>query len=782
MKNRLLISLALASAACLPSLAAIPDGWTIEPTDGSSVTEIKTFVVKKNNGRFDAYVNRTVKINDKDYPVTQKVSGTYDDVNTITLTDDAITEPGTYNIVIPAGTFDYDYNVWTDEGESNPEMSFTLKIDGAGPGPDEFQPIENEYYTIEPEQGKVGKIQVLTVEYQRSGMFPEGYGSNKPVLVNEKTGETVATFTVEEGGGMYDVNLTLPEAYTVPGTYLVKIPDNAISDYNDSDWPAANFRYVIDESISPEDPKETVTATPETGSSVSTLESVMLLFPNMSEVYANGPEKDNVTVKKNGEATDIKGAFSFDSATMDADQLKLTFTPAITEAGDYEIYVPARALSLYASTFDSRYSYEFTLNYTVKGALAEGTKITVAPLTYKVVSGTEHTLSVTFPADEKEYSGVTEVPATVEYDGDTWTVVEIGKLAFSEVKGISAIKVPETVISIGEGAFWESSLSEITIPASVTSIGESAFENCSLKEIVIPDNVTTLGSDAFSTCLALESIKLNNVITEIPGNLASGCTALTKIDIPQCVTRIGEFAFSECAALADVTLPDNLTQIDRFAFAYTQALQKLPLPETVTTLGHGVFYQSGLTEAALPENITVIPDGTFQCCASLKEFVVSDNVTDIEKEAFFWCFDLEKITLGAKVATIGSDCFKSDKKLMTVTSFNPVPPVGAKFEDDVYASATLYVPDGAKDAYAAADGWKEFSKIEIVGTGVGSVSADNGLSVTAVAGGLNVSADSAVEVFDAAGRRVYAGAPGVIELPQGLYIVVSGAKAVKVVL
>lgn len=63
----------------------------------------------------------------------------------------------------------------------------------------------------------VGKIHELTVEYQRSALFPESYGSNKPVLVNEQTGETVAIFAVEEGGGMRDVILTLPEPYTVPG-------------------------------------------------------------------------------------------------------------------------------------------------------------------------------------------------------------------------------------------------------------------------------------------------------------------------------------------------------------------------------------------------------------------------------------------------------------------------------------------------------------------------------------------------------------------------------------
>lgn len=1082
MKNRLLISIGLAALTCSAAYAAIPDGWAVEPADGATVTEIKTFVVTKNNGKFDPYVNKSIKINDVDYLVTQKISGSDDGTNTITLKDAVITDPGTYNIVIPESTFDYNYDWYMEEGDPSPEISFTLKIDAPSPWPemvtiegdynlaycgekvnvhywggesdsswpgvamtsvqgsdgktykvakvpegtknvifntngnedqtgnlvytaryimgdsgatnlpvrfrnsgdtdpepvtitgdfnlaysgdkvnlyyyggvadaswpgvnmgtaegsdgktyqvykvpentttvifntegnadqtadlpftgryimddlgatavpvvfeageppvpvepititgdynlaysgtmtnvhywggesdstwpgvamesaeasdgntykvykvpagttnviftnsdgssqtgnltyiseyvmndlgatttpvlfeaagDDFVPIENENYVITPEQGKVGKIESFSVTYTRTGLFPEGYGSNKPVLVNEETGATVATFSVGEGGGMYDVTLSLAEAYTEPGTYLVRIPANAISDFNDDDWPAADFRYVIDSSIVVVDPVETVIATPASESTVSTLSEVLLTFPDIAEVYANGPEKDNVVVKKNGETTEIKGAFSFDAAAMAANEMTLSFTPAITEAGEYEIYVPARALNLYASSFDSRHNYEFTIKYTVKGILADGTKIKVEPLTYLVVSGTDRTLSVTFPAKESEYSGVTAVPATVEYDGETWTVVEIGKLAFSEVTGISSIEIPTTVTKIGDAAFWESSLSEIVIPTSVTTIGEGAFEHCSLKEIEIPESVTSLGEDTFMSCTALESIKLNNVITRVPGSFAAGCTKLAKIEIPQCVDVIGEFAFSECEILSDVTLPDNLATVERFAFAYTPGLQKLTLPETVTTIGNGIFYQSGLTEATLPENLTVIPDGTFQCCTKIKDFVVSNNITDIEKEAFYWCFALESITLGEKVATIGSDCFKSDAALTTVTSLNPEPPVGAKFEESVYANATLYVPEGAKDAYAAADGWKEFSKIMVVGTGVDAIGGDSDFAIETVANGISVAADGIVNIYDASGKCVYTGKGGVIELEKGLYIVVAGKKAVKVAL
>lgn len=108
MKKSLLLTALL--AASLPSFAAVPDGWTVTPDDGSTVTEIKSFQLYRNNGNFDPYVGRKIKINDVEFEIEQKVTGTFDDTNTITIKADPITAKGTYNIVVPSGTFDIDYN------------------------------------------------------------------------------------------------------------------------------------------------------------------------------------------------------------------------------------------------------------------------------------------------------------------------------------------------------------------------------------------------------------------------------------------------------------------------------------------------------------------------------------------------------------------------------------------------------------------------------------------------------------------------------------------------
>ena len=77
---------------------------------------------------------------------------------------------------------------------------------------------------------------------------------------------------------------------------------------------------------------------------------------------------------------------------------------------------------------------------------------------------------------------------------------------------ISNYTVPKGIITIGEGAFIGcKNLESITIPNSVTTIGEGAFESCNdLKSITIPDSVTTIGKSAFEGCEDLESIAVSN--------------------------------------------------------------------------------------------------------------------------------------------------------------------------------------------------------------------------------------------------------------------------------
>jgi hypothetical protein len=65
----------------------------------------------------------------------------------------------------------------------------------------------------------------------------------------------------------------------------------------------------------------------------------------------------------------------------------------------------------------------------------------------------------------------------------------------------SKVTFPETVTTIGKGAFEGATFEEIEIPANVTTIETAAFEGCAnLKRVKIPATVTDIGEGAFAGC------------------------------------------------------------------------------------------------------------------------------------------------------------------------------------------------------------------------------------------------------------------------------------------
>lgn len=95
------------------------------------------------------------------------------------------------------------------------------------------------------------------------------------------------------------------------------------------------------------------------------------------------------------------------------------------------------------------------------------------------------------------------------------------------------------------------------------------------------------------------------------------------------------------------------------------------------------------------------------------DLVIPDGVTSIGRIAFAYCTCLTSVTIPASVTEIGVGTFYNCSSLTSVYCKAIVPPSGAYFGNaSATFSAVLYVPTGCKEAYAAANGWKEFTTIE----------------------------------------------------------------------
>ena len=90
------------------------------------------------------------------------------------------------------------------------------------------------------------------------------------------------------------------------------------------------------------------------------------------------------------------------------------------------------------------------------------------------------------------------------------------------------------------------------IPNSVTSIGAGAFSGCGLTAITIPNSVTNIGEGAFGSCSGLTAISIPNSVTTIDSRAFMDCSGLTSVSIPNSVTSIGVEAFYRCTGLEEV--------------------------------------------------------------------------------------------------------------------------------------------------------------------------------------------------------------------------------------
>ena len=326
------------------------------------------------------------------------------------------------------------------------------------------------------------------------------------------------------------------------------------------------------------------------------------------------------------------------------------------------------------------------------------------------------------------------------------SVTAIGNYAFYNCRGLTIIEIPNSVTTIGNNPFQNcTGLTSIVVAEGNTKydsreecnaiiVTESNTLIAGCKNSVIPNSVTTIGESAFNGCTSLTSIEIPNSVTTIGESAFNGCTSLTSIEIPNSVTTIGNYAFYICSGLTSIEIPNSVTTIGRSAFEYCTGLKSIEIPNSVTTIGNYAFYYcSGLTNIEIPNSVTTIGRCAFEYCTGLKSIEIPNSVTTIGDYAFSGCTGLINITIGNSVTTIGNYAFSGCTGLTSITSLIPaeklfVPGYGA-FNSCNNSNCILYVPAGAKETYAATEGWNEFTNIvELEDTNIDKVvSPDNSL-------------------------------------------------------
>ena len=244
----------------------------------------------------------------------------------------------------------------------------------------------------------------------------------------------------------------------------------------------------------------------------------------------------------------------------------------------------------------------------------------------------------------------------------------IGEFAFLESRYTGSLTIPDSVVEIGERAFYqcENLNGTLTLGRSLRTIGKEAFYWCAFTgSLTIPEGVAEIADGAFSSLHQFNRDGMFNGTLTLPSTLKTiGAEAFAYTDfsgellIPDSVKTVGESAFYQCEGFTGLKLPAGLTKIETLSFAFMAGLKtEVVIPEGVTEIGEGAFECSYMPSVRLPSTLRKIEKQAFMYAHNLTKITLPDGLETIGDEAFDGCYFKKAIVLPASIKSIGKKAF-----------------------------------------------------------------------------------------------------------------------------
>ena len=169
-------------------------------------------------------------------------------------------------------------------------------------------------------------------------------------------------------------------------------------------------------------------------------------------------------------------------------------------------------------------------------------------------------------------------------------------------KKSNTYNIPNTVETIGFGAFAHSELENVQIPDSVKRIEHGAFYfSAQLNKIFIPSSVEYIGKNVFSTCYNLKEINVDN----------NNDYYSSEYGILFNKTKTELIKFPPSKNLSTYNIPNSVVLLYPSSFSDTTKLYSVSFPSSIKSIGYSTFFDSGIKTAFIPKNVSEIDDAFF---------------------------------------------------------------------------------------------------------------------------------------------------------------------------
>ncbi|MDD5790217.1 MAG: leucine-rich repeat domain-containing protein [Spirochaetia bacterium] len=324
---------------------------------------------------------------------------------------------------------------------------------------------------------------------------------------------------------------------------------------------------------------------------------------------------------------------------------------------------------------------------------------------------------------------------------------------------IKSIKIPQSVIFIGQFAFKNLKLKEFQAPG-LKRLGFQAFANTVISHLIFPSTLKIIPTCSFGAKINKVTIKEGCEVIESD---AFDCAKINKISIPKTIKHIGDFAIPN---YTKVILDKKISRYEiRNDFLYDKKRNRCiafcgkknqiaHIPETTkkfcilkfpkkvsipAKLSFSSLFKSNYgtpTEIYLQDGRISLPPGAFKLCEnlekivlpktlksipfqsffslSLKQIKIPESVTSIAGEAFAFCDNLESIVLPPRLKKISHHLFAECKSLKSVVLSKSIEEIemGAFYNCESLKSIKLH-KNLEKIGYRAFYGCKNLREIEI---------------------------------------------------------------------